>query len=88
MVSQNCCATFVMGAHYQGSLLEGLDGTTLRSIMEEVTDPRLRSEVLKLAQAAARADAHLAEGEAFVLAAARRYWSLSSVECAAPAVPD
>ena len=84
---RDLCEDLMMGAHHQGSLLDGLDGAALRSLMEEVTDPRLRKEVLTLAQAAVQADAHLADGEAFILAAACRYWSLSPDAFAAPAVP-
>lgn len=84
---RDLCEDLMMGTHHHGSLLDGLDGAALRSIMDEVTDPRLRSEVLTLAQAAAQADSHLAEGEAFILAAACRYWSLSPDAFAAPAVP-
>lgn len=81
---RDLCEDLMTGAHHQGSLLDGLDGAALRAIMEEVTEPRLRSEVLTLAQAAARADAHLADGEAFILAAACRYWSLSPDTLATP----
>lgn len=71
------CEDVLMAGHHGGSLLDGLDGATLRSMMEEVSDPQLRGEVLALAQAATGSDAHLAEGEAFVLGAACRYWSVS-----------
>jgi hypothetical protein len=84
---RDLCEDLLMGGHYSGSLLDGLDGAALRSMMEEVSDLRLRSEVLTLARAAARADEHLAEGEAFVLGAACRYWSLSPQHLATPAMP-
>jgi hypothetical protein len=84
---RHLCEDLLMAGHHFGSLLDGLDGTALRSLMGEVSDPRLRSEVLTLAQAAARADEHLADGEAFVLGAACRYWSLSTERLAQPAVP-
>jgi len=79
---RHLCEDLLMVGYHFGSLLDGLDGTALRSLMGEVSDPRLRSEVLTLAQAAARADEHLADGEVLVLDAACRYWSL-----AAPATP-
>ena len=44
--------------------------------MAEVDEPALQRKVLRLAVAAARADRHLADGEALVLAAARRHWGL------------
>lgn len=73
---RDLCEDLLMGAAQAGPLIEQLDGATLRDLMAEVTEPRLRDEVLTLAHAAAQADGHLAEGEAFVLAAACRYWSL------------
>jgi hypothetical protein len=42
--------------------------------MAEVDAPPLQRKVLQLAAAAASADRHLADGEALVLAAARRHW--------------
>lgn len=84
---RDLCEDQLMATHHSGSLLDGLDGDALRKVMNEVADPRLRSEVLALAQAAARADEHLAEGEAFVLGAICRYWSVSPASLANPAVP-
>ena len=75
LLLRDLCEDLMMGTAQSGPLIEQLDGTTLRSLMAEVTDPHLRHQVLTLAQAAAQADDHLAEGEAFVLAAACRYWS-------------
>jgi hypothetical protein len=44
--------------------------------MAEISDPALQRTVLRLSLAAARADGHLADGEAIVLEAARRHWQL------------
>ena len=44
--------------------------------MGEISDPALQRKVLRLSLAAARADGHLADGEALVVAAARRHWKL------------
>jgi hypothetical protein len=74
---RDLCEDIPMTGHHAGSLLDGLGDATLQSLMEEISDPRLRGEVLTLAQGAARADEHLADGEALVLGAASRYWSLS-----------
>lgn len=85
---RDLCEDQLMASHPSASLLDGLDPAALRSVMEEVSDPRLRSEVLALAQAAARADEHLAVGEMFVLGAACRYWSVSPASLANAALPE
>lgn len=46
----------------------------LGALLREVDEPRLQREVLRLAQSVAAADHHLADGEHFLLDAARRYW--------------
>lgn len=74
---RDLCEDLMAAGNHAGSLLEGLDGATLRSMMEEVSDPRLRCEVLTLVQAAALADDHLTVGESFVMGAAYRHWSVS-----------
>lgn len=58
----------------KGALIDPVDDSTLASLMAEISDPVLQSKVLRLAMAAARADGHLADGEALVLDAARRHW--------------
>ena len=83
MLLRDLTEDLLMGAAQAGPLIEQVDGATLRSLMAEVSDPRLRDEVLTLAHAAAQADGHLAEGEAFVLAAACRYWALEPERSAA-----
>ena len=44
--------------------------------MAEISDPALQRKVLRLALAVARADGHLADGEAWVVEAAQRHWNL------------
>lgn len=83
---RDLCEDLLVAGHHSGSLLEGLDAAALRSIMEEVRDARLRRLVLTLAQAAARADEHLADGEVVVLDAAGRNWSLPAQPSAANAL--
>jgi uncharacterized tellurite resistance protein B-like protein len=80
-IIQTLCEDLLLGADASGSLLANVDDGTLASLMAEVTDPVLRGRVLRLAVAVANADLHLAEGEAFVLEAARRHWP--GVEAAA-----
>lgn len=59
-----------------GSLLDSVDDGTLASLMAEISDPALRRAVLRLSLAAARADDHIADGEAWIIDAARRHWQL------------
>lgn len=76
-IVQTLCEDLLMGRQDGGSMLGGVDEDTLASLMAEVDEPALQRKVLGLAVAAARADQHLAEGEALVLTAARRYWGIS-----------
>jgi hypothetical protein len=75
-IVQDLCEDLLLGAWHGGSMLDSVDEPTLAQLMAEVDDPALRREVLRLAHAAAGADNHLADGEAFVLNAARRFWRL------------
>ena len=52
------------------------DDSALASLMAEISDPVLQRTVLRLSLAAARADGHLADGEALVVEAARHHWKL------------
>ncbi|GAP35373.1 hypothetical protein [Piscinibacter sakaiensis] len=57
-----------------------IDEATLAALLDELDAPALQDTVLALAAAAAAADRHLADGEAWVVEAACRRW-------ARPAVP-
>lgn len=70
------CEELLAGGYETGSLIGNVDDSALASLMAEVSDPALRRKVLRLSLAAARADGHLADGEAVVLAAARHHWHL------------
>lgn len=72
---QTLCEDLLMGSYSGGSLMAQVDDVALAALMAEVDDPALQATILDLATAAARADHHLAEGEALVLEAARRHWS-------------
>lgn len=85
MLLRELCEDLMMASAHGGSLLDGLDAETLRSLMGEVADPRLRTEVLSLARAATGSDDHLADGEAFVLGAACRYWDVAPARLPQPA---
>lgn len=54
----------------------------LDATMREITSVALQDKLLRLIHAAARADAHLADGEAAFIASARRVWAGTQ-----PAVP-
>lgn len=77
-IVQTLCEDLLMGDQGSGSMLGALDDRSLASLMAEVDDPALQRKVLALAEAAARADRHFAEGEALVLAAACRHWGLGA----------
>ena len=58
-------------------MMASIDEATLASLMAEVDSPVLQHQVLRLADAAAAADRHLAEAEAQVMAAACRRWGIA-----------
>ena len=73
-ILQTLCEDLQLGAYASGSMVANVDDSALASLMAEVADPVLQRKVLRLALAAARADRHLADGEALVLQAARHHW--------------
>lgn len=73
-IIQTLCEDLLLSAYASGSLLGNLDECALAALMAEVSDPTLQAKVIVLASAVAHADRHLADGEALVLAAARRHW--------------
>ena len=70
------CEELLQGGYETGSLMGNVDDKTLASLMAEISDPLLQRTVLRLSLAAARADGHLADGEAKVVEAARHHWKL------------
>ena len=84
-IVQTLCEDLLMGNTGGGSMLGAVDDDALASLMAEVDAPELQRKVLRLAVAAARADRHLADGEALVLTAARRHWKLGDAADAAVA---
>ena len=70
------CEELLLGGYETGSLMSNVDDSALASLMAEISDPVLQRTVLRLSLAAARADGHLADGEAIVLEAVRRHWQL------------
>ncbi len=75
-ILQSLCEDLLLDAYAGGPMMANVDDGTLASLMAEVDEPALQHIVLRLAVAAARADRHLADGEALVLAAARRVWGI------------
>ena len=70
------CEELLAGGYHTGSLISNVDDRTLAALMAEISDPALQRKVLRLSLAAARADGHLADGEAMVVQAARHHWQL------------
>jgi hypothetical protein len=70
------CEELLASGYATGSLMDNVDDSTLASLMAEISDPALQRTVLRLSLAAARADGHLADGEAVVLKAAQHHWQL------------
>ena len=70
------CEELLASGYETGSLISNVDDSTLASLMAEISDPVLQRKVLRLSLAAARADGHLADGEALVVEAARHQWQL------------
>lgn len=70
------CEELLAGAYGTGSLMGNVDEKALAALMAEISDPSLQRKVLRLCLAAAMADGHLADGETWVVEAARRHWKL------------
>jgi len=70
------CEELLASGYETGSLISNVDDSTLASLMAEISDPVLQRKVLRLSLAAARADGHLADGESWVVEAARHHWQL------------
>ena len=74
------CEELLPGGYETVSCMGNFDDSALASLMAEISDPALHKTVLGLSLAAARADGHLADGEAIVVEAARHHWQLLVVE--------
>jgi hypothetical protein len=76
-VVQTLCEDLLMGAYGSGSMMCSVDEPTLASLLAEVDEAGLQAKVLHLASAAAGADKHLADAEAWVMAAACKHWRIA-----------
>ncbi len=72
-IVQTLCEDLLTGDYGSGSMLGSVDDSALASLMAEVDEPALQRKVLRW-RAPLPPDRHLADGEALVLAAARRHW--------------
>ena len=79
-VVQTLCEDLLMGAYAGGSMMCSVDEATLASFLAEVDEPALQAQVLRWANAAAEADQHLSDAEAWVMAAALRQWGLGAMQ--------
>ncbi|WP_310385434.1 TerB family tellurite resistance protein [Roseateles sp.] len=76
-ILQSLCEDLLVNAYGAASMMSSIDAQSLAALMAEVDEPLLQRKVLTLALAAARADAHLADGETLVLEAACRHWQIN-----------
>jgi hypothetical protein len=77
-VVRTLCEDLLLGACASGSMMSSVDEAALASLMGEVDAPELQRKLLRLVDAAAGADRHLADAEALVMAAARKHWRVGS----------
>jgi hypothetical protein len=56
----------------------GLHPLVVQCVLDDVTDPALRREVLAMCQSLAEADSHLSDGECLVLDRAHSHWRLAA----------
>lgn len=75
-IVRTLCEELLACSYESGSLISKVDDGTLASLMAEISDPALQRTVLRLSLAAAQADGHLADGETWVVDAARHHWKL------------
>ena len=76
-IVQSLCEDLLVNAYGAASMMSSVDEQSMAALMAELDDPLLQRKVLTLALAAARADAHLADGETLVLEAACRHWKIN-----------
>ncbi|MFY7865158.1 TerB family tellurite resistance protein [Roseateles sp.] len=77
-IVRTLCEDLLMSTYGSASMMSSVDEPSLAALMAEVDEPQLQRKVLRLALAAASADAYLADGEALVLDAAYRHWQFNS----------
>ena len=75
-VMHTLCEDLLMTAHGQWEDACKVDAATLALLLAEISDPDLRSKVLRLCMTAVAADEHVAEGENAFLIAVAEYWGM------------
>ncbi len=70
------CEDLLSAARLNWSDVCRIDPDQLANVLDEIRDPDLRAKVLHLSAAVVHADAHLAEGETRLLAAAGERWGM------------
>jgi hypothetical protein len=75
-VLQGLCEDLTAASHLSWGTLCRLHPEILQQLVSELSDPRLRAEVLCLSRTAVQADHHISEGEFAVLYAFADAWQL------------
>jgi hypothetical protein len=82
-IVQTFCEDLLMEGFDGRSILSHVDDALMASLLAEVDEPKLRKQVLDLAESVAHADKHLSEGEIAMIAAIRGIWQTSPVNVGA-----
>ena len=77
-IVQTFCEDLLMEGFDGRSLLSRMGDGLMASLLSEVDEPKLRAQVLRLAELVANADKHLSEGEAAMIQAIRDIWQTSA----------
>ncbi|MFZ4626349.1 MAG: TerB family tellurite resistance protein [Rhodoferax sp.] len=81
-IVQTLCEDLLMAGFDGHSILSHVEDGTLTPMLAEVDEPRLQTEVLRVATCAVNADQHHADGETAMLDAISRIWQTSPVTLA------
>ena len=81
-IVQTLCEDLLMAGFNGHSILSHVEDGTLTPMLAEVDEPRLQTEVLRVAVCAVNADQHHADGETAMLDAISRIWQTSPVTLA------
>lgn len=77
VIVQTFCEDLLMEGFDGRSILSRVGDGLMASLLAEVDEPKLRVQVLRLAELVAHADKYLSEGEAAMIAAIRDIWQTS-----------
>jgi uncharacterized tellurite resistance protein B-like protein len=82
-IVQTFCEDLLMEGFDGRSILSHVGDGLMASVLAEVDEPKLRKQVLYLAESVAHADKHLSEGETAMIQAIRGIWQTSPVKAGA-----